>query len=365
MRKLLFASVALACVMAACTSGESTEYPASSPEIRYVGRTLTENGAVTFDWSGTYLECRFTGPSLAVRVSDTKKNYYNITVDGRACDLVTTSGTDTLIVLAEGLGRGEHTLHMQKRTEAEQGRTTLHAFVTSDGGTLLQASPAKERHIEFIGNSLTCGYGTEGLSKDDPFLPETENCNYSYSCISARYFDADYTLIAHSGRGAARNYGDENPTSQNTMADRMNNTFDEYAEPAWDFAQSPYTPDIVVINLGSNDFSTRPHPSREEFGAAYERILGNLRAAYGEAVPVLCVAPRINEPAFTYIRDITSTTTIPNVHFAAILPGCYNGDSDLGSSGHPNYAGQRKMAMLLIPYISTLTGWEAEVKPVE
>ena len=38
----------------------------------------------------------------------------------------------------------------------------------------------------------------------------------------------------------------------------------------------------------------------------------------------------------------------------------------LGSqAAHPNYAGHRKMAMLLIPYVSTLTGWEAEIKPIE
>ena len=177
---------------------------------------------------------------------------------------------------------------MQKRTEGEQGRTTIHAFLLDRGRRLLPAAPAPGRHIEFIGNSLTCGYGTEGLSKDEPFKPQTENCNKAYACIIARYFGADYTLIAHSGRGAARNYGDKNATSQNTMADRVANTF-----------------------------------------------------------------------------DLCQSGVVPNLHFAAVLPGYCNDGSELGSSAHPNYAGHRKMAMLLIPYVSTLTGWEAEIKPVE
>ena len=193
----------------------------------------------------------------------------------------------------------------------------------------------------------------------------TQPAPVAYACIIARYFGADYTLIAHSGRGAARNYGDKNTTSQNTMADRIANTFDEAAEPAWDFAASPYRPDLVVINLGSNDFSTLPHPSRDEFAAAYTRILQTLRGAYGDEMPILCVAPRVSEPAFTYIRDLCQSAVVPNLHFAAILPGYCNDGSELGSSAHPNYAGQRKMAMLLIPYVSTLTGWEAEIKPVE
>ena len=363
-RRLIFAALALLCA-GAVSAQKRTETPAASSEVRYVGRTQTKGGDVSFDWSGTSFECRFTGGSLAMRVSDTKKNYYTLTGDGRDAGVVTTFGTDSVVVLAEKLGRGEHTVRMQKRTEGEQGRTTIHAFLLDRGGRLLPASPAPGRHIEFIGNSLTCGYGTEGLSKDEPFKPQTENCNKAYACIIARYFGADYTLIAHSGRGAARNYGDKNTTSQNTMADRIANTFDEAAEPAWDFAASPYRPDLVVINLGSNDFSTLPHPSRDEFAAAYTRILQTLRGAYGDEMPILCVAPRVSEPAFTYIRDLCQSAVVPNLHFAAVLPGYCNDGSELGSSAHPNYAGQRKMAMLLIPYVSTLTGWEAEIKPVE
>lgn len=150
------------------------------------------------------------------------------------------------------------------------------------------------------------------------------------------------------------------------MADRIANTFDEAAEPAWDFAASPYRPDLVVINLGSNDFSTLPHPSRDEFAAAYTRILQTLRGAYGDEMPILCVAPRVSEPAFTlYPRPVSVRRRAEPPFLRPVLPGYCNDGSELGSSAHPNYAGQRKMAMLLIPYVSTLTGWEAEIKPVE
>ena len=175
-RRLIFAVLALLCA-GAVSAQKRTEAPAASSEVRYVGRTQTNGGDVSFDWSGTSFECRFTGGSLAMRVSDTKKNYYNLTVDGRDAGVVTTFGTDSVVVLAEKLGRGEHTVRMQKRTEGEQGRTTIHAFLLDRGGRLLPAAPAPGRHIEFIGNSLTCGYGTEGLSKDEPFKPQTENCN--------------------------------------------------------------------------------------------------------------------------------------------------------------------------------------------
>lgn len=344
---------------------EYASYPAASPEIRYTGRTAVSDEGVSFDWSGCTMECRFTGRTLAIRVSDTRKNYYNLTVDGRDARVVVVTGRDTLITLAANLPRGEHLLRMQKRTEAEQGCTTIHAVLLDKEGRLLPAPAAPQRHIEFIGNSLTCGYGTEGLSPDEPFKAETENCDKSFSCIIARYFGADYTLISHSGQGAARNYGDKNSTSRLTMVQRIGRTFDQREAPAWDFARAPFRPDLVVINLGTNDFSTLPHPSREEFRAAYLQILATLREAYGDLTPILCVAPRVEEPAFAYIREICLEAPYPNLGFAAVLPGYCNNDSDLGSSAHPNYAGQRKMAMLLIPYVSTLTGWEPPMKAIK
>ena len=81
-RRLIFAALALLCA-GAVSAQKRTEAPAASSEVRYVGRTQTKGGDVSFDWSGTSFECRFTGGSLAMRVSDTKKNYYNLTVDGR------------------------------------------------------------------------------------------------------------------------------------------------------------------------------------------------------------------------------------------------------------------------------------------
>lgn len=369
MKKLTILLLALLCAMTTDARPMKIvrEYPASAPEVRYVGRTLVEGDNVSFDWSGTYFEVRFTGSYLAIRASDTGKNYYNLIIDGENRGVVTTQGSETLVLLASGLAEGEHTARLQKRTEGEQGRTTVHAVLVFRDEKLLPAPPVRERHIEFIGNSLTCGFGTEGLAKDEPFKPETENCDKGYACIIARYFGADYNLVAHSGRGVARNYGAPNTTSENTMADRIANTFDEQQQP-WPLfksAASHYRPDLVVIHLGTNDFTTLPHPSREEFRMAYERILYSLRGIYGLSVPILCVAPSKNDPAFEYVREIATKTSAGNIHFAAILPGYCNDGSDLGSVGHPNYQGQRKMATALIPYVATAAGWEMEAKPVE
>ena len=337
------------------------EIPGNFPMVRYTGRVIKgHDGSVSFDWSGTYAELKFTGGFLAIRVSDSRKSYYNIFINGQRVNVVSTFGKDSVIVLAAGLKGRYNTAYIQKRSEGEQGKTTIHSIILAGKGDILGYNPGRTRHIEFIGNSLTVGFGTEGKSKDEKFKAETENCDLAFGAIISRYFDADYTLIAHSGWGAARNYGDSLRVSRISMKDKMLQTFDMEPSQLWNFKD--YRPDIVVINLGSNDFSTKPHPLKEEFLGCYSIIIDRLRDKYGD-VSILCVAPN-RGPAFEYLQEFVKVRADKKLFFTAYLQGVYNGDSDLGSVGHPNYNGQQKMAMTLIPYISTATGWPLTGKPV-
>ena len=361
MKKLLLALLLLACANAEAGSRKPRFTPASDPGIRFVGRTVTsDDGSLAFDWSGSYFTFRFEGRRCAMRASDSGRNYYNVFVDGQSRGQVSIAGADTTVVLAEGLPHGPHTVLVQKRTEGEQGRTTLRGIETD--GPLLAPTAAPGRHIEFIGDSHTCGYGTEGKSVKEPFTPQTENCNLAWGCIIARCFGADYTLIAHSGQGIVRNWGDEKEVSDCTMRERMLRTFDMDAAPRWDF--SGYKPDIVVVKLGSNDFSTGIVPSEKAFNAAYAQLLRQLREAYGP-VPVLCVAPSDNTTILGYLETFQREQQDPALHITAMLPGITDWEGDMGANYHPNHRGHRKMAMSVIPYIATITGWEIPAEPIE
>ena len=213
MKKFLIA-IMLFAMGGCCNSSEQTLSAVEAP-IRVVGRTAElADGSIQFDWSGVYIDIRFKGTYLAIELSDTKCNYYNLVVDGVAQEKFKSEGEHTTVVLFDdAAAKGEHHIRIQKATEAEQGRTTIHSlsvvgkFLPTDGLAL-------PRHIEFYGDSLTCGYGTESLSGSDPFLAETENCCYTYAALTAEHFGADYNLISHSGRGLVRNYGDEKPVSE-------------------------------------------------------------------------------------------------------------------------------------------------------
>lgn len=354
MKKLILL-MALCPLFAGCQ--EEKTLPVAESPARVVGRTQTlDDGSIRFDWSGIYLDIRFEGTYLAVELSDTKRNYFNLWVDGCEMPKFTSEGDHAVVVLFDNPeAEGEHLVRIQKATEAEQGCCTLHT-ITTDGRLLPTDELKQTRHIEFYGDSLTCGYGTESLKGSDPFLPETENCRYTFAALTANHFDADYNLISHSGRGLVRNYGDSLSISDPTltMSARAFRLFDEDPASAWDFEKSPYRPDAIVITLGTNDFSTQPHPTGEEFVAGYRTLIEKLRRAWGEELPVLCVT---HSPiAAKLVEEMVKT--IPGTALADISWGVYNRTTDLGASEHPNRYGHEKMAKVVIEEFQKLTGWE-------
>ena len=365
-KALIIAALALMAAnvdLSAKKTASLTETPASDARIEYIGRTHIEGESVSYDWAGVYFRVRFTGSSLAMKCSDSKNSWFNLWVDKEMSPVADSkflvAAKDTVIVLAEGLGKGEHEVILQKRTEGEQGRFTIHSFLTS--GEILQAAGRKDRHIEFIGDSYTCGYGTESPDKNDPFLAETENCNLTYAAITARYFGADFNLVSHSGQGVARNYDNFGPGYY--MPHRYSQIFDTEKGLVWEPSMGAYTPDIVVIYLGTNDFSTAQQPHESLFRNNYIELLKKIKTYYGEDVPILCMGSNADPYLYDYIRNSVNASGLKNVAFMTVSRFAHNYEDELGASWHPNYKGHKKVASCMIPYISTLTGWEMTEQP--
>lgn len=371
------ALILLAATLASAAAwAQNTEYPANDRRITYVGRTQATADGVTFDWSGSSVRICFRGTALAIRVSDTDKDYYNLWTDrepdAEADKVIAVAGKDTTIVLfdaREGLSpkaarrvkAAEHTVYLNKRTEGEQGKTTVHSVITD--GQLLPAPGVKPRIIEVVGDSNTCGYGSENSVATDPFTKETENCNKSYASILGRYFGADVYLIAHSGMGIDRNYRDKLPGY--CMPERYLNTFDDGFDrrddtPLWDPASAP-KPDITIVYLAANDFSVRRQPTRKAFIDGYLRLLKEIKEFYGPQHPILCAASR--PEYYDYVSDAVERCGMENVTMFGVGE-LYSGRHERGASSHPSYEAHRKLAHCFIPYVATLTGWGLEAKEV-
>ncbi len=361
MKQILFLTLIL--MLSALIKGQGNwQYvPADHPAIHYMGRFDFSNpAAVRYDWPGSTILFQFTGNQLQLFLEGGERNYFNLFVNDELKEVIHVP-SDSLYIVTGIKGKGPHLLRLQKRTEGEMGCTVFKGFNISVKGKVTPAPAGISRKIEFIGNSITCGYGTEGASREERFSPATENVNKSYAFITARSFGAECTVIAHSGLGVVRNYGDKNKVSTNlpAMPDRYHQVMDEDSLLKWDF--NAWQPNAVVINLGTNDYSVGPQPDKAIFQRRYEEFIREIRAVYGP-VPIFCICgPMRDEPAYSNIKEVVETSRLiyqdRNLYFIGIPTALLNDTSDLGSDWHPSYAGQLKMAAHIIPTLATVLNW--------
>ncbi len=364
MKKTIISMMAIFCIAIAQAASIVT-FPANHNGVTYTGRIASNNdGSVSYDWTGVYLQTYFTGGYLAIDVSEADVSWHNLFIDGKWVKKLKISGKETQrIVLAEKLSKGTHLLRLQKCTEGQNGCTTIHQFVVAKGGTMKPVE-RKERMIEVYGDSYTCGYGTESEKATDPFSVDTENCDKAYGCIIARYFDADYALTAHSGQGMVRNWASPTQVAEVNMSTRYTQIFDDHGTQAYNF--DLYKPQLVLINIGTNDFSPGHIPTDEQYVGAYVKMVETIQQKY-PGVKVLCVTPHSANRYLQACLDLLKerTANMKDVFMANPLSNMVTVEHDMGADYHPNYQGQRKIAMSLIPQISAIMEWPMNAAIVE
>ncbi|GAA4622554.1 cellulose binding domain-containing protein [Cellulomonas oligotrophica] len=274
----------------ALLTGTAAAAPAATTDdlaatVHTAGRVVPGDGVLRYSWPGVSFEGRFRGTGVGI-VLDDAVNDYDVVVDGVRVETLVTPGSTTHQV--SGLADTTHTIRVVKRSESPWATSTFGGFVAVPGGEVLPAPAPRDLQIELVGDSLTAGYGNESTSRDctGDQVQRTTNADLSFGAIASRELGADYQVNAFSGRGMVRNYGGGEPgTSYRTYADRA------LLAVAGDVWQRPasWQPDVVVVGLGVNDFST-PVGAGEPWTAtslraayldAYAGFVDTLRARYG------------------------------------------------------------------------------------
>ncbi len=331
--------------------GEGTLWmcsPASEISFRLKdARFLT----LTLLWNATCPETTVDRvlPRYAVYLDGEKR------IDSRLC------APRTEVTVFEDQPQGTHTVRLVKLSECSQSLMAL-AAIGTDGET----SPLPERKlkIEFIGDSITCGYGVDGTA-EDTFSTETENAERSHAFLAGQALGADTVLTSISGCGLVSGYTEGEINDANVMAPvyekagRIAWTMPGGKRPQdipWDFSR--FRPDYIVIQLGNNDLSwTRKIPEREEmYRQKYMEFLRMVRRNNPDA-RILCAlgvfGEDLTDAAGEAVMAWQKETGDTAVRFLR-LPKMDEEHDGAGADHHPSQRTQRLLAKI---YTDALCEW--------
>lgn len=340
-------------------SGGALAMPDCAPPVdlgvRLIGRyDGCSPSGVRMAWSGTGFVARFEGTGLSMTQSGSAVQY-TVLIDSVIQPVLKTQSGEQDYELASGLEPGEHVVEVYRRGEASFGATTL-LSVNVTGGELLEPPPRSARRIEIFGDSITCGYGNEGPDATCPFSADTENHYLSYGAILARRYGADLSTVAWSGKGVVINYGGEVSTTLPEMVERA---IPDAESSVWDYSLEP-APQVVIINLGTNDFSTENDPTPESFLEGYLGMLRSIRTRYPDAFILCTIGPLLSGPDLTKAQSgiESAVQELTGAGDAAVFAyKMQAGNANPGCDWHPGLATHEAMAEELAAVLGAQLRW--------
>lgn len=351
------------------------KFVADAEHVRPIGRSIFRDSIRYLSWSCSAVEFVFTGRTVSAEIwtdwvrDEPWKIMFQpqaaVFIDGKLSRRFAVSAGTKSYPIYESDTPKTVIIRIVKLSEAAFSKIGI-ASLSADGE--LRPTPPPARRMEFIGDSITCGFGIEGKSAEEHFSTKTENPCKTYAALAAERFGAEYDLISWSSIGVysgdcpecaeAPNDGWVMPMLYDYTDIGMENILGTEPEH-WDFKS--FVPDVIVINLGTNDASfTRDHPDRiENFKRSYADFVRHIREKNPNAY-IIC--------ALGMMGDFLGKGLFPAVDEAVKAMGdsrIFSLEMDeqeasdgIGCGCHPNEVTHRKAAYKLAAKISEITGWK-------
>lgn len=310
--------------------------------------------SVSFDFEGNSCEI-----SLQSVDSYEHHNYVALELDGEYIGRVQIKkGAIQNFPIAVTNKNKKHHLGIYKATEAANGAVLFVGATTK----LIKSTTPKRKKIEFIGDSITCGFGN-----DTTEIPcgagdwyDQHNAYLAYGPVASRALNADFVLSAVSGFGMYRNWNDEHK-DEAIIPDVYGNLYlnTDKSKP-YDFA---FQPDLVSICLGTNDLSDGDG-EKERLPFNEDKYVSNyinfIKTVYKHTPNTRIVV--LNSPMVSQDRNVTLVSCLKKVIKAfendtqhkPIALFEFQPMSPNGCGSHPDIADDKIMADQLTPFFKKL-----------
>lgn len=348
------------------------QFLADENYVSVIGRSLFYDGVRYFNYSCSAIEFIFTGTKAeALLWTDAFRHDHNrvawlaVFVDDEEIPVRRFAvDSEGIYTLYESDIIKETKLRVVKYSEADCAKIGV-KMLQIDGDQPPRPSQRQNRRLEFIGDSITCGYGNEGSFMEEAFTTASQNPWQAYAAITARALKAEYHIIAWSGIGVLSNYTEEDVPNTSWLMPDLYPYTDKATDIAlgkqiekWEYKQ--YKPDCIIINLGTNDASYTKHIKERvrSFGDAYYRFVKEIRKQNPLAT-ILCTLGAMGQDLCEEIKTQVDTLTCEGEQDIYFMKFDVQSERDgIGIHTHPSLITHQKMAIKLEQKLRELMNWE-------
>jgi len=254
-------------------------------EIKTNGRTVSYNSSLALFWTGSGMEFILKASEVWIEVESDYQEYESwisiLVNDVRVSRCMLQKGKQWFCVFRSMNPEIAKKIEIRKDTQAMASDSNhfvmLHSIKT-DGIFL---SPKQyDRKIEFIGDSITSGEGIIGSKEETDWISMWFDSVDNYTALTAKSLNAEYRVLSQSGWGVYCGW-------DNTVKNNIPGLYDmtcgaccgtheviQEAKKQNDF--TGWQPDVVVINLGTNDTSAFSNEGwTDEWNGTYHKLRKN------------------------------------------------------------------------------------------
>ncbi len=357
--------------------------------IKVHGRTTNQMVPLTLFWTGSALEVNAKSSELWIEIEADYAMYepwISIIINGALVGrYMITAGRRWHCIFR---GMNEKVVKnvrivkdVQAMSDDPDAKLQFHAFKLDGEFLPVEDKPYR---IEFIGDSITSGEGIVGAKSEEDWISMWFSAVDNYTAMTADMLNADYRVISHSGWGVLTSW-DNNPHKNipdiyEKVCGLLQGEMNEALGALQDNDFITWQPDIIVINLGTNDNGAfhSPQWKDEATGESHKQRLmedGSYHEedlqAFEKAAMNFLIKLRSHNPKaqIVWAYGMIGIPMMPSIYRAVEAYQRFSGDKrvsvfqlpnttdeTIGARQHPGKAAHEKAAKELADYLKQYLG---------
>lgn len=307
--------------------------------FRILGRQRIVDGIPRFSWSNSGIEFNAVFDRMTVYFGEYTADQpvmYKIYVDGYEVKASVMGKGVTAVI--ENVRDRKHKVKILRISEGTPLTYIDKIVIFGSKPEFSMPEESKQLKLEFLGDSITCGYGVLSSKEQNVYYTHEQDSTKSYAYLTAEALNAEIRTIAISGQGIVHSCGEN-------VGIRFVEFFEAVSREQGGYKCDGYIPDVFVINGGTNDKLS--HVTMDEFVKGGIELLTAIRKMYPDTPIIWMYGAMVHVFEEGVIKAVQKFNRTDKNTYSLIVKSISEYKNQTGANGHPNVNASVRCAGIL------------------